>query len=118
MSVSIPYEFFRHSIKLARWFQTAGFGIFAGRAFKKDVLLPVSWKTLFLPKNVPDNQVLRNYVFNHNETHNGLVLDYGSVLNHHESANVKAVHLSEIPPGNDVQFQVRLDFVCVGIAMF
>ena len=73
------------------------------------MLVPVSSKTLFLPKNFPSSQVLRNYVFGHNETHLGLVLDYGSLFNHHESANVKA---GEEVPGSDnnVHFQVSMGF--------
>ena len=35
-------------------------------------------------------QILRNYVFGHNETHLMLDLDYGSIINHHESANARA----------------------------
>ena len=69
--------------------------------------MPATWKTLFLPKNFPKSQVLRNYVFGHNETHMGLVLDYGSVLNHHESANVKP---AAVPGSNNVHFQVRMGF--------
>ena len=106
-AVSIRYEF---SIKLkcVPWFQTAGFGVFAGRSFKQDELLPANWKTLLLPNNFPKNQILRNYVFHYNETHMGLVLDYGSVFNHHESANVRPV---EVPPSDNVHFRVRMGFV-------
>ena len=68
--------------------------------------MPVSWKTIFLPQNFPDRQVLRNYVFGYNETHMGLVIDYGSLLNHHENANAKAGE--EIPGSNEVHFQVRM----------
>ena len=75
-------------------------------------MLPGTWKTLFLPANFPKNQALYNYVFGHNETHMALALDYGSVLNHHESANAKAEHFSELPPGNEVQFRVCVGFVC------
>ena len=53
-------------------------------------------------------QALRNYVFNYNETHIGLVLDYGSLINHHESANVKAGE--EVPGSNKVNFQVLMGF--------
>ena len=109
----------KHSIKFkfAPWLRTAGFGVFAGRAYKQDELLPATWKTLFLPKNFPKKQVLLNYVFGYNETHIGLVLDYGSVLNHHESANVKAV---EFPASNNIHFRVRNSGFClnVRIAMF
>jgi hypothetical protein len=72
--------------------------------------LPATWKTLFLPNNFPKSQALRNYVFGHNETHMSLVLDYGSVLNHHESANVRAVQFQ--PSSNNVNFRVRMGFVC------
>ena len=99
-------------LKFAPWSQTAGFGVFAGQAFKKDEMLPATWKTLFLPANFPTNQPLRNSVFGHNKTHMALALDYGSVLNHHESANVHAVHFTELPPGNEIQFQVCMGFVC------
>ena len=70
-------------------------------------MVSVSWKTLLLPKNFPHNQVLYNYIFGHNETHNGLVLDYGSLLNHHESANVKAGHFEG---SYNVEFKVRAGF--------
>ena len=89
--------------------QTAGFGVFAGHAFKKDELLPATWKTLYLPENFPKGQPLRNYVFGHNTTHMALVLDYGSVFNHHDSPNVQAVRF---PQSNNVLFQVRMVFVC------
>ena len=72
--------------------------------------MPVSWKTLFLPKNFPTSQVLRNYVFASNETHIGLVLDYGSLFNHHESANMKAV---KVLGSNNVYFLVRMGFYCM-----
>ena len=39
----------------------------------------------------------------------GLVLDYGSVFNHHESANVEAVRF---PWLHNVHFQVYMGFVC------
>ena len=84
----IPYE--SHSIKFAPWFQTAGFGVFAGRAFKKDETVLQSWMTLLLPRNIPPRQSPHCYVFSHNETHSALDLDYGSIINHHESANARA----------------------------
>ena len=90
-------------------FQTAGFGVFAGRAFKQDEVVPAVWKVLFLPQNFPNSQVLQNYVFGYNETHMLLAIDYGSILNHHESANVKPV----VVPGTDVAyFRVRIGFQC------
>ena len=69
--------------------------------------MPATWKTLYLPENFPKSQVLRNYVFGHNETHMGLVLDYGSILNHHENANVQALDI-KIPRLNNLHFQVRM----------
>ena len=109
-AVSIPYAFHRYSIKskFAPWFQTAGFGVFAGRPFERDVLVPVTTRTLFLPDNIPKNQILYNYVFGYNETHMGLFLDYGSLLNHHESANTKAG--VKVRGSNNVYFQVRMGF--------
>ena len=80
------------------------------------MLVPLSWKTLFLPKNFPKGQVLYNYVFYFNETYMGLVLDYGSVMNHHESANVKTVE--ELLAGsNNVEFKVRTVFRCMPVTM-
>ena len=70
--------------------------------------MPEIWKTLFLPKNFPKTQALRNYVFGHNETHMALALDYGSVLNHHESPNVKAGE--EFAGSGGVDFYVRICF--------
>ena len=72
------------------------------------MLLPVNWKTLFLPKNFPSGQAIRNYVFGHNETHMSLVLDYGSLANHHESRNAKIA--KEFPGSNKLDFQVRTRF--------
>ena len=69
----------------------------------------MSWKTLYLPRNFPTSQVLCNYAFGYNETHVGLVLDYGSVLNHHESANVE---VGEEHPGGGVHFYVRMGVQC------
>ena len=67
---------------------------------------------MFLPSNFPTSQVLRNYVFGYNDTHTALAVDYASVMNHHDSANVQAVRFVKFPPGNDLQFQVCMDFVC------
>ena len=63
-----------------------------------------------MPENFPKREVLQNYVFGHNETHMALVIDYGSVSNHHESANTQAV---AFPRLNNVLFQVHMGFVCV-----
>ena len=87
---------------------TAGFGAFAGRAFKKDMMVLVSSKTVFLTENFPESQVLGNYVFGYNKTHIGLVLDYGSIFNHHGSPNAKAGQ--EISGSNKIRFQVRMGF--------
>ena len=94
------------------YYRTAGIGVFAGRPFKQDMFVPVSTRTLFLPRNIPGNEILYNYIFAYNDTHMGLVLDYGSVLNHHESANVQAVRRPEFQLWNNVNFRVRMGFVC------
>ena len=72
--------------------------------------MPVSWKTLFLPKNFPIDQVFSNYILDDNETHTGLVLDYGSLFNHHESANAKAEEQEEVPGSSNFHVQVRMGF--------
>ena len=100
-------NFTRHSIKL-QLAPTAGIGVFAGRAFKKDALVLVSSKTLFLPQHFPESHVLGNYAFGYNKTHIGLVLDYGSIFNHHKSPNVKAGE--KFPGSNKIHFQVRMRF--------
>ena len=76
--------------------------------------MPVTSRTLFLPDNIPKNQILYNYVFSFNETHIGLFLDYGSLLNHHESANVKAV----TDPGSDEDYFQVVYVFNVRIIMF
>ena len=65
-----------------------------------------------MPENLPPSQVLHNYAFNYNDTHMALIIDYGSVLNHHESANAQAVRISQLAPVRKLQFQVRMGFVC------
>ena len=100
----IPYE--SHSIKFAPWFQTAGFGVFAGRAFKKDETVLRSWMTLLLPRNIPPRQSPRCYVFAHNKTHSALDLDYGSIINHHESANARATGV------DNMHYRVRGNSMC------
>ena len=60
--------------------------------------------TLFLPKNFPQQLSIWYYSFGHNDTHVAIPLDYGSLLNHHESANT--FH------NNDIHFQVRGFFQC------
>ena len=94
-------------------FQIAGYGVFAVRAFKQDEIVLRSWMTLFLPINFPNSEVVHNYVFDHNKTHCALVLDYGSVMNHHESPNMLAVRVGEKrtkTQNENVYFQVRKDF--------
>ena len=106
---------FVYSIKLVPWFQTAGFGVFAGRAFKQYEIVLRSWMTLFLPNNFPKSEAIHNYIFGHNKTHRALVLDYGSLMNHRESANTKAISANETPPktqNENIHFQVRAGFPC------
>ena len=67
--------------------------------------------TLFLPEYFPKSETVHNYMFGHNETHRALVLDYGSVLNHHNSANARAIYLQKTEPQN-IHFQVRAGFLC------
>ena len=64
--------------------------------------------TLFLPANSIYGQAAWNYVFGHNETHKALALDYGSVMNHHDSANTRAIHFPGFKKG--IHFQVRRGF--------
>ena len=97
--VSIPYEFFY--IKF-----TAGIGVFAGRAFKKGEIILRSSMTLLLPRNIPGFQTLLCYGFGHNKTHMFLDLDYGSIINHHESANAAAMRV------NNMYYRVRGFSVC------
>ena len=60
--------------------------------------------TLFLPSNFPKSQIVLNYVFGYNETHSALAVDYGSLVNHHDSFNVEA------SGDDDTQFHVRRGF--------
>ena len=48
---------------------------------------------LFLPRNIPGLQTLQCYTFRKNQTHMVLDLDYGSMINHHESANAEAIRV-------------------------
>ena len=100
--LSDPCQLF-YAIKITPWFQTAGFGVFAGRAFKKDEVVIRSWMTLFLPKNLPEGLSIWYYCFGHNETHVAIPLDYGSLLNHQKSANTYA----RPDPDNNMHFQVQ-----------
>ena len=65
-----------------------------------------SWMTLYLPYNLPKSQVVHNYIFSHNKTHTGLVIDYGSLLNHHENSNANAGTISRPTP--NIHFVVRI----------
>ena len=49
--------------------------------------------TLFLPKNFPSELSPWYFCFGHNKTHMGVALDYGSIVNHHESPNAEKVWL-------------------------
>ena len=82
--------------------------MFAGRAFKEDEVLLWSWMTLYLPINIPMEEDAWDYAFAINETHKALALDYGSVINHHDSANTRPIHFSDFE--NDIHFQVRRGF--------
>ena len=99
-AVSIPDQC---SIQLQLKLQTAGFGVFAGRSYKQDEAVLQSWMTMFLPRNIAQFQGIHNYAFEYNETHLALDLGYGSMINHHESANTKAMRTS---------FKVRMGFRC------
>ena len=63
--------------------------------------------TIFLPADFPQSLTPSYYLFNHNETHMALPLDYVSIFNHHESPNVK-----KIKTGHNVYFEVRGGFQC------
>ena len=52
--------------------------------------------TIFLPRNIPGLQTPLWYGFGHNKTHMVLDLDYGSVINHHESANAEAIRVKSM----------------------
>ena len=93
---------------------TAGIGVFAGRAFEQKKQVLAIWKTLLLPINFPPYEFVHNYVFGYNKTHIALVLDYGSLLNHHESANVKPV----TDPGSDEDYFQVVYVFNVRIIMF
>ena len=92
----IPYK------RLDSKFQTAGFGAFAGRPFKKHDIVMRSG-TLFLPNNLPPHLSTWNYVFEHNETHEALPLGYGALLNHHDSSNTRIILVRK----NKMFFKVR-----------
>ena len=100
------YLYSFHQIKVCTFIQTAGVGVFAGRDFKQYSKVPALWRALFLPYNYPRTEFVSNYIFGYNKTNSLLVLDYGSLFNHHESVNV-------VPTGtNRGYFQVRMDFQC------
>ena len=58
--------------------------------------------TLLLPKNIPRDLSVWYYSFGFNETHMAVPLDYGSILNHHESANAHVL----FGPNENMYFQV------------
>ena len=66
-AVSIFCEFL--FIECSHSFQTAGIGVFAGRAFKKEEIVLQSSMLIFVPRNFRALQALRHYTFGHNETH-------------------------------------------------
>ena len=95
-------------------FQTAGIGVFAGRAFKKYEIVLRSWMTLLLPQSFPQHEMLRCYVFGRSKTDMALDLDYGSIINHHESANAvaAAVKSADARAGGYMHYRV------CGLSMF
>ena len=48
-----------------------------------------TWVTLFLSRSVSKDLIFRHYNFAFNVTHAAVPLNYGSILNHHESANMR-----------------------------
>ena len=80
--------------KFTPWLQTAGFGVFAGRAFNKGEMVIRTWMTLFLPQTIPNDLIFRHYCFGFNNTHSAIPLNYGSLLNHHESANTRFANMN------------------------
>ena len=64
--------------------------------------------TLFFPESFPKGQAARDYIFSYNKTHIALPLDYGSIMNHHESFNAEPIGLIEDP--DNFHFQVRSVF--------
>ena len=107
MGLSNPCQLF-YAIKFTPWFPTAGFGVFAGRAFNEDEVVMQSSMTLFLPKRLPQDLSLWYYVFGYNETHMALPLDYASLFNHHKTANTY-IWLGR---NSNMHFRVRGVFQC------
>ena len=64
--------------------------------------------TLFVPNSLPEGLSIWFYSFGYNRTHGAIPLDYGSLLNHHKSANTHAVP----DLNNNMHFQVRGFFQC------
>ena len=62
--------------------------------------------TLVLPGTIPGLQTPLYYSFGHNRTHIVLDLDYGSIINHHESANAEAMRV------DNMYYAVRGFFMC------
>ena len=70
--------------------------------------------TLFLPHNFPKSEAVDYYDFDHNKTHSAMVLDYGSVTNHHGCANARAKDMdTKETQKENVHFQVRTGFPSV-----
>ena len=74
--------------------------MFAGRPYKKGEIVLPSWMTLTLPENFPRAEVATNYLF----PPTSMVLDYGSIANHHESANTEA---ARVTGSDNIDFYVR-----------
>ena len=66
-----------------------------------------SWRTLILPKTLPTSSPWY-YSFGYNETHTSLSLSYGSLVNNHESPNIK--YASAKTDATKTGFVVRDDF--------
>ena len=100
----------RLCIKFAPRFQTAGFGVFAGRVFEEGEVVLQSCMTMFLPINFPRSQAPWHYAFGYNKTHIALDLDYGSIFNHQENANARALRHEGIADEQRKLYQVRQVF--------
>ena len=73
--------------------------------------------TLFLPKNFPSGPFFPwDYAFEYNDTHIAVALDYGSIINHHESPNAEKVWLDAAR--DTISFAVRRGVFDVRIATF
>ena len=74
-----------------------------------------SWKTAFFPTELPEDLSLWYYVFGANDTHVALPLGYGSVVNHHEFANVE--HAWSDDSQQSIMFAVREFCIIIHISM-